>query len=57
MWWSSDAHSLWTIGIRGTHDEPMAGNGVDDKIAVMHDVFKTQLGMLGNGERGMGRWR
>ena len=45
---------LWTIGIRGTHDEPMAGSSIEDKIAVMDEVFKTQLGMLGNGERGTG---
>ena len=38
---------LWTIGIRGTHDEPMAGNSIADKIAVMDEVFKTQLSMLG----------
>ena len=38
---------LWTIGIRGTHDEPMAGNSIEDKIAVMDEVFKTQLKMLG----------
>lgn len=53
--WSVDRYLnnevLWTIGIRGTHDEGMAGGeSVADKIALMESVFQTQLKMLGKGK-------
>ncbi|MGN0832554.1 MAG: glycosyl hydrolase 115 family protein [Kiritimatiellia bacterium] len=41
---------LWTIGIRGTHDAPMSGgNSMADKVKLVEEVFKTQLGMLDKG--------
>ena len=48
--WAVDRYAkqeiLWTIGIRGTHDAPMAGNTLDEKVATMGRVFDTQLTML-----------
>ena len=57
--WSVDNYSkyeiLWTIGIRGTHDAPMrGGNSMDDKKALMGEVFSTQLSMLDQANRQIG---
>ena len=41
---------LWTIGMRGIHDIPMSdGRTVEEKIAVMEDVFKFQTSILPEG--------
>ena len=37
----------WTLGIRGTHDEPMKGAGdASSKVALMESVFAVQTNML-----------
>lgn len=49
--WSAEKYgrceALWTIGIRGTHDEPMkGGNDMEAKKALMYEVFATQTNLL-----------
>ena len=37
----------WTLGIRGTHDEPMKGAGdASSKVALMESVIAVQTNML-----------
>ena len=49
--WSVDRYAtndvLWTIGMRGIHDGKMSdGETVEEKIAVLEDVFAEQCAML-----------
>ncbi|MBR1870487.1 MAG: glycosyl hydrolase 115 family protein, partial [Kiritimatiellae bacterium] len=49
--WAVDRYAtndvLWTIGMRGIHDGKMSdGNTVEEKIAVLEDVFAAQCAML-----------
>ncbi len=49
--WSAEKYgrceALWTIGIRGTHDEPMkGGNDMEAKKSLMYEVFATQTNLL-----------
>ncbi len=49
--WSVDRYAtndvLWTIGMRGIHDGKMNdGDTMQEKIAILEDVFAAQCGML-----------